>query len=94
MKKNANRVVNLLLLMTGTIAQLYLLSDTVGCRLSRRFPLWMVLLCLVIWFSAHIRHGALIGIPVFGVLAALAVRNAGPELLLEFQDFFDTPCSF
>ena len=89
MKKNANRVVNLLLLMTGTIAQLYLLSDTVGCRLSRRFPLWMVLLCLVIWFSAHIRHGALIGIPVFGVLAALAVRNAGPELLLEFQDFFD-----
>ena len=74
MKRKLNRLVNLGLLVLGILSQLTLLLDTVRCEVSEWFPLWVGLLCLFIWFVVHARHGFLIGLPIFGILAACTAR--------------------
>ena len=89
MRKDLNRLVNLSLILLGTISQLYLLLDTVGCKVSPRFPLWVAIVCVIVWFGAHAKHGMLICLPLAGVLAAATARTALPDLTAEFQDFCD-----
>lgn len=89
MKRKLNRLVNLGLLVLGILSQLTLLLDTVRCEVSEWFPLWVGLLCLFIWFVVHARHGFLIGLPIFGILAACTARYLLPDLKLQFQNFCD-----
>ena len=89
MRRNLNRLVNLGLLLLGTFSQLTLFLNTVGCRVSAQFPLWVILLCLLAWFVVHAKYGVLIGLPVFGLMAAGTVRYLLPDLKIQFQDLCD-----
>lgn len=89
MRKSLNRLVNLSLILLGTLSQLYLLLDTTECTVSPWLPLWVAMVCLTMWFAFHIRHGLLICLPFAGILAAATVRTVLPNLMAEFQDFCD-----
>ncbi|MBQ3372155.1 MAG: hypothetical protein IJG40_03350 [Oscillospiraceae bacterium] len=89
MRRNLNRLVNLGLLLLGTFSQLTLFLNTVGCKVSAQFPLWVILLCLLAWFVVHAKHGILIGLPVFGLMAAGTARYLLPDLKIQFQDLCD-----
>ena len=89
MNKHINRAATLYLILLSVLSQAYLMNETLGCKVSWSFPLWVILLILLTWFSACFRRGIFIGMPLAGLVLYLAYHSLGANPSAQLNDLFD-----
>lgn len=89
MKRAANRLSVLFLMLLGALPQLLLAAESLELIARTRLWLWIVGLAICLWLCACFRHGLLLGMPAAAALlyAAYQVFDARP--LNELDDFVD-----
>ncbi len=84
-----NRFVNLVLLILCILPLAALIADSFALITDKRFMLWAVGICLLMWLAANFRHGFFPGFLLSALLLYLAYRFYHADLRLELTDFFD-----
>ena len=89
MKEKLNTSINLALLLLAVFCQTEMLRETLGFPVDSSFYLWLVLLCVGLWYTAHGSRFNSIGIFVSLLVLFLAYRLEKPDILSQLTDFFD-----
>ncbi len=84
-----NRLVTLALMLLGTFSLIYLILDTLGCRVASYYPYGLLLLCLIVWLIAYAKKGIWIGLPLIGILIYILYRFHAEDLKNQFINFCD-----
>ena len=89
MKTWANRLSNLFLLCLCSLSQLAIIRDSFDCQTAPETWIWLLLLCLLLWYSSSFKRGILLGMPLAAALLFFVYRHYGGSPALELQDLID-----
>lgn len=89
MRKHLNRFSDLLLLLLCTYSIVSMILSSFNCTVDSLFPLYILVLCLALWFGSSFRRGMLIGLPVSLLTVYIAYRSYADDILFESADLLD-----
>lgn len=89
MNRVLNRAGTLLLLFLGVLPQIYLIAETLGCKVETSLFFWIVGLCVLVWIAACFHNGLLIGMPLSALALYAAYRSYDANPSVQLVDLFD-----
>ena len=89
MTRRFNQLTILGLLLLFTFSELYLIRDSLGCKVGPLLPVWIVLISLSAWFTTCSPRGLWLGIPLSALLLFGAYKYYHADLFVQISDLFD-----
>ena len=89
MKRAANRLSVLFLMLLGTLPQLMLAAESLELAARPRLWLWILGLSVCLWLCACFRHGLLLGMSAAAALLYAAYQVFDAKPINELDDFVD-----
>ena len=84
-----NRLSNLFLLGLGSCSLLAILKESFSLQADPMIHYWLLILCVLLWFSASFHRGIWLGMPLAGIVLFVAYRLFQGNPGLELQDLID-----
>lgn len=89
MNRTLNKAGALLLLYLGVFPQIYLIAETLDCKVDPSLFFWVAGLGALVWFAACFRNGLLIGMPLSALALYAAYRSYDANPSVQLVDLFD-----